>query len=267
MELHQDSAPMWVSIPIDNDKNITAIFTTRNGGVSQFPYNTLNFSFQRADRRENVMENFRRLSVAMNIPMEHMVLSRQVHGSNVTIVGKEHRGMGLTRESTYGDTDALVTAEGGVALVTFYADCTPVYLYDPVKGVIGLIHSGWRSTLQNISAKTIRLMKKEFGCHSEDIRAAIGPHIGPCCFEVGDDVYRQFAVLFPNSQDKMKREHNKGKIDLSGIIQETLILEGLAKEHIHDTGRCTVCERKLFFSHRGGEGNSGTGAAVLMMSE
>ncbi len=256
--------PMWVPIPLGHS-GIKAIFTTRHGGVSGSPYNTLNLSFQRADSRENVLENYRRLSENLGIPLDKMVLSRQVHGSKVTVVDKSHCGMGLIRENTYGDTDGLVTCERGVALVTFYADCTPVYLYDPVAGAIGLVHSGWRSTLMNISAQAVWKMQEAFGCKPDNIIAVLGPHIRQCCFEVGSDVYRQFVQVFPDMQHTMKPVGEKWHIDLSGIIRHTLLQEGLTAGNIRDVGRCTVCEKELFFSHRGGKGSSGTGAALLMM--
>lgn len=256
---------MWVSIPL-GDSRLKAIFTTRHGGVSSSPYNTLNLSFQRADNRENVMENYRRLSRQLDIPMDKMVLSRQVHGSTITVVDKSHCGMGLVRENIYGDTDGLVTCDRGVALVTFYADCTPVYLYDPVSSAIGLVHSGWRSTLLNVSAEAVRKMKEAFGCRPENMTAVLGPHIRQCCFEVGSDVYRQFAEGFPEMQHTMEPRGDKWHINLSGIIKRTLLLEGLSDGNIRDVGRCTVCEKALFFSHRGDKGNSGTGAALLMMT-
>lgn len=257
--------PMWVSIPFDGYSNIKAAFTTRHGGVSSPPFDSLNLSFQRADSRENVMENFRRLSENLNIPMESMVLTRQVHGEVITVVNKSHCGMGLTRENEFGDTDGLVTAEPGIALVTFHADCAPVYLHDPVKHVIGLVHSGWRSTLLNISVKAVKRMEAEFGCRPKDIIAVVGPHIRQCCFEVDMDVYRLFAKVFPGMEDKMKPSGVKWKIDLGGIIRQSLILAGLSGCNIHDVNHCTVCEKELFFSHRGGKGSSGTGAALLMM--
>jgi len=255
---------MWVSIPM-GDNNIKALFTTRHGGVSSPPYDTLNLSFQRADRRENIMENYRRLSQHSGIPMDRMILTNQVHGSTIAVVGESQCGMGLIRESNYGDVDGLVTHDRRVALVTFHADCIPVYLYDPVSRSIGLVHSGWRSTLLNISAKAVRKMREAFGANPENMTAVLGPHIRQCCFEVGTDVYRQFIGAFPDMQDTMKPCGDKWYIDLSRIVARTLNREGLFAANIHDVNRCTVCEKELFFSHRGGKGSSGTGAALLMM--
>jgi len=258
--------PMWVNIPgLDKEPNIKAIFTTRHGGVSSAPYDTLNFSFQRNDRKENVFENFRRLLGKTGVPMDRMVLSKQVHGSTVSIVDERHCGMGFIKEHTLGDTDGLITASKGVALVTFYADCTPVYLYDKREGVIGLVHSGWCSTIANISAIAVKTMKNHFNCKSENIIAAIGPHINECCFEIGNDVYREFVEKLPFSRNMIKPYGEKWKADLSGIITQSLINESIDERNIYDIKRCTVCEKELFFSHRGEKGNTGTAIALLMM--
>lgn len=259
-------APMWITVPVGDDIKAKAYFTTRHGGVSEPPYDSLNLSFQREDSHENVIKNFELLSENTGIPMENMVLTRQVHGSEITIVNKEHRGMGLLRERTFGESDGLITSDINVALVTFHADCVPVYLYDSSKKVIGLIHSGWRSTLKKISAKAVKIMKEEFDCNSQDIRAVIGPCIRKCCFEVGHEVYQDFLKVFQTCTDAFLNDGGKWMIDLVNIIINTLTSEGLSYANIHDINKCTVCEKDLFFSHRGGHGISGTGAALFVMN-
>lgn len=261
------SPPMWIPIPVEGNIQAKAIFTTRHGGISSPPYNSLNLSFQRTDSQENVRKNFELLSKRTGIPIESMVLTKQVHGSEITVVNKRHRGMGIVKERTFGDSDGLITADKNVAIVTFHADCIPVYLYDSTKKVIGLVHSGWRSTLQKISAKAVRIMKDQLNCRSEDIGAVIGPCIRKCCFEVGVDVYEKFYRVFSNCDSSFIKDGNKRIIDLVGIVIDTLTNEGLGYANIHDVNRCTVCENELFFSHRGGQGISGTGAALFVMNE
>lgn len=263
----KNETSMWISIPVGDDIKTKAIFTTRNGGVSDFPYDTLNLSFQRSDRKENVIKNFEILAKNIGIPMDYMVLASQVHGSKITVVDKNHGGMGITKKRDFGDTDGLVTADTNVALITFHADCVPIYLFDSSKKVIGLVHSGWRSTLQNISAKAVGVMKDKFNCKSSDINAVIGPCIRKCCFEVGKEVYESFANVFPDYTKAFKRCGDKWNIDLTYIITNTLLCEGLNLSNISDVKMCTVCKKELFFSHRGGHGISGTGAALFMMIE
>lgn len=261
-----DKKPMYVTIPgLDDGAALKAIFTTRFGGVSCPPYDTLNLSLQRDDDRENVIENYRLLSDETGIPLDCMVLTRQVHSDRIDIVDKSHCGMGLVRKYKLGNTDGLITSGKNIALVTVHADCVPVYLYDPVKSVIALVHSGWRGTLLNIAAKAVKLMKDIYKCNACDIIAGIGPHIRKCCFEVRDDVYGLFAGKFPDYNYLFETSGSKHRISLGGIITRSLTAEGLPECNIHDIERCTVCEKQLFFSHRGGNGNTGAGAAVLMM--
>ena len=258
--------PMFVTIPgLDNGVTVKAIFTTRFGGVSSPPYDTLNLSLQRKDSRGNVTENYRLLSNETGIPLDHMVLTRQVHGDKIGIIDKSCCGMGLVRESKLGNIDGLITADKNIALVTIHADCVPIYLYDPVKSVIALVHSGWRGTILNIAARAVKLMKDIYECKAGDIMAGIGPHIRKCCFEVHNDVYDLFLKKFPDYDYLLEASDGKYRIDLGGIITRALAAEGLNGRNIHDIERCTVCEKELFFSHRGGRGNTGAGAAVLMM--
>lgn len=262
----KDKKPMFITIPgLDDGAALKAIFTTRFGGVSSPPYDTLNLSFQRNDDRKNVMENYRLLSNETGIPLDNMVLTWQVHSDKISIVDRSHGGMGLVREHKLGYTDGLITSEKNIALVTIHADCVPVYLYDPVKSIAALIHSGWRGTLLNIAAKAVKLMKDVYKCRSGDIIAGIGPHIRKCCFIVHNDVYDLFLKEFPDYCDLFETSDGRYRIDLGGIITRTLTAEGLDMRNIHDIERCTVCEKELFFSHRGGYGNTGAGAAVLMM--
>ena len=261
-----DKKPMYITIPgLDDGVTLKAIFTTRFGGVSSPPYDTLNLSLQRDDNRENVIENYKRLSCETGIPLEHIVLTRQVHGDEISIIDKSHCGMGLVSEYKLGNSDGLIAADKNIALVTIHADCVPVYLYDPAKSVIALVHSGWRGTLLNIAAKAVKLMKDRYKCKAFDIVAGIGPHIRKCCFEVHNDVYDLFLKKFPDFDFLFEASGGKYRIDLGGVITRTLTAEGLNGCNIHDIERCTVCEKELFFSHRGGHGKTGAGAAVLMM--
>ncbi len=258
---------MWIQIPVNDNIKGKAVFSTRHGGMSNAPYNWLNLSFYKDDCQDNVRGNFKLLSENVDIPLECMVLTKQVHGSRICVVDKSHAGMGILRQRTFGECDGLITADKNVALVTFHADCVPVYLYDINKKVIALVHSGWRSTLQRISSKALKAMKDTFDCKSEDIYAVIGPCIQKCCFEVGREVYKSFLDIFPESTNAFIKRGNKWNIDLVDIIKKTLLDKGLKHSHIQDVNRCTVCEKEYFFSHRGGKGISGTAAAIFMMYE
>lgn len=162
-------------------------FSTRFGGVSEGMLASLNLGTHRGDSPENVRENYEILGKAVGFLPEQTVFTKQQHTAIVAPATRADCGTGLLRERE-DVCDALVTNEPGAALVCFAADCTPVLLYDPVARAVGAAHSGWRGTAQGIAARTVEQMQRLYGCKPENIRAAIGPSIGQCCFETDGDV-------------------------------------------------------------------------------
>lgn len=241
-------------------------FTTRYGGVSTGDYASLNLNFNRPDPASNVIKNYQIFSEKIGVPLENMVLSHQVHDKNVLHVDRRHGGMGLIHERAYKDIDGLITDEADLMLVTYYADCVPVYFYDPVNKVIALSHSGWKGTLLNIGVETLKMLIETYSCHPENIHVAFGPHIKACCFEVGNDVADTFSSTFTWANDFIiQRLDGKRIIDLEGIIIRNLMDFGILKEKISGCRICTKCNKDVFFSHRGNNGKTGTGVAFLMI--
>ena len=240
-------------------------FTTRFGGVSEGDYATLNLSFNRPDPLSNVRKNYEILSNELEVPLNNMVLSHQVHDKKILKVTKEHSGMGIVRERSYENIDGLVTQESCLMLITHYADCVPIYFYDPVNNVIGLSHSGWRGTLLNIGGETLKVMKESYGSSPENIIVAFGPHIKTCCFEVDQDVADAFQSAYSWASDYITKRADKWVIDLEGIIIRNLMNLGILEEKISRCGVCTKCNSDVFFSHRGSRNKTGTGAAFLMI--
>ena len=135
----------WLSFPVLEETGmVTHAFSTRMGGVSEGPYATMNFSFTRGDDPEAVKENYRRMANALEVDMERMVVTWQTHTTNVRLVSEQDFGKGVISDRDYRDVDGLITNIPGVTLVTFFADCVPLYFVDTKKRVIGLSHSGWR---------------------------------------------------------------------------------------------------------------------------
>lgn len=241
-------------------------FTTRFGGVSTGDYATLNLNFNRPDPKENVIENFRILGRELNVSLDNMVLSCQVHDNKVLPVDVEHAGMGITRERSYSSADGLASNNTGLMLVTYYADCVPLYFYDPHKKVMALSHSGWRGTALDIAGKTMDVLLKTYQCNPEDIYVSFGPHIKKCCFEVDNDVAEIFRSSFRWAKSFIKkRDNHKWHIDLEGIITRSMLRRQVKLDHISGCNICTKCNRHIFFSHRGSKGKTGTGAAFMMI--
>ena len=239
-------------------------FSTRHGGVSKGDFSTMNLSFNRGDKYESVLENYRILCGAVGIRTENLVLSRQTHTNNVITVTKEHCGTGVTLPS-FNDVDGLVTNQSGVALVTQYADCTPLLFCDPVKKVIATSHAGWRGTVKLIGKVTVEKMRDEFGCNPSDIIAGIGPCILDCCYEVDGPVYNEFAKIpFLNPEDIFTPKEN-GRYMLNLVEANRLILinSGVLPQNIDVSDICTCCNCEDLHSHRATGGKRGNLAAII----
>ena len=229
-------------------------FSTRLGGASKGRFATMNFSYSRKDDPADVLENFTRMADALGVERDRMVVSYQTHTTNVRRVTREDEGKGVIRERDYRNVDGLITDVPGITLVTFYADCVPLYLVDPVHHAIGLSHSGWRGTVRRMGQVTMDAMKEAFGTRPEDVTACIGPSICRDCFEVGEEVAEAFADAFdPKYRDALYRANAKpGKYQLDLWKANEIIFQeaGVPKEQIHNTNICTMCNSDYLFSHR-----------------
>lgn len=258
----------YISFPqLDEYKWLCHGCSTRLGGVSTGIHTSMNLGFQNGDRPENVYENYKRICRVIGVQPESVVHAKQTHKDRVRIVTADDKGKGYNRERDYDDIDALITRESGVTLTILTADCVPVFLVDPVTRAIGLVHSGWRGTVQRISGKTVRMMHDVFGCNPADIIAVTGPCICKECYEVGEEVSSAFRNEFGDNVFRQISEmkSNKMHIDLSEAIAHTLQQEGLKSESVINCGLCTACNSELLFSHRITKGRRGTLASFLSM--
>ncbi len=245
-------------------------FSTKMGGVSQGKFATMNFTFTRGDNPEHVLENYRRMGKALDVNPERMVLSYQTHTTNVRQVTESDAGKGIVKEREYKDVDGLITNVPGITLVTFYADCVPLYFLDPVHRAIGLSHSGWRGTVNRMGEVTVKKMKEAFGTEPEDLIACIGPSICKTCYEVGTEVAEEFKNGFQEKYwgDILEQKKNgKYLLDLWRANEIILLEAGLKKERIQVTDICTHCNSDYLFSHRTTGNERGNLAAFLCVSE
>lgn len=244
-------------------------FSTRMGGVSEGPYATMNFSFTRGDDPEAVRENYRRMAEALRVDMEKMVLTWQTHTTNVRVVSEEDLGKGIIKERDYRDVDGLVTDMPDVTLVTFFADCVPLYFLDKKNRAIGLSHSGWRGTVKRMGEKTLETMAEAFGTRPEDVTACIGPSICMDCYEVGGEVIEEFAAEFPEAvHDRLfyKKENGKYMLNLWEANRIVLTDAGIREENLSVTDICTHCNPELLFSHRRSPEKRGNLCAFLCLN-
>lgn len=252
-------------------------FSTRSGGVSDGMFDSLNLGMNRGDESARVTENWRRFLESCDITQRSFVCGKQVHENTVHIATKEDARPAYGKYPDGRDLiecDGYVTAQKDVPLAIFTADCVPVLMHDPVKGVIGAIHCGWRSTVSDIEKKAVDAFIS-LGSDPANIMVAEGPAIDKCCFEVGSEVIEAVETLIgdaakdfysPGPADKsFGNPAEKYMLDLRGVVRYRFIMLGIKKEHIETVGECTMCHPEKFYSHRGTKGNRGSLACVITM--
>lgn len=240
------------------------IFSTRIGGVSTGRYESMNLSFTNGDSRENVLKNYEILCAESGIDISHLVLSRQTHTDNIKSVTAKDCGTGIFKPS-FNDIDGLITDEPNVALVTQYADCTPLLFCDVKKKVIASSHAGWRGTAKQIGRKTVERMVNDYGCNTDDIIACIGPCIGSCCYEVDEPVYNEFIKIPHLKLDLIFIPKGNGKYMLNNAEanRQILIHSGIKEDNMDISDLCTCCDCKELHSHRATHGERGNMAAII----
>lgn len=262
-------------------------FSTRYGGVSSDYLASLNFSYSQGDIKENVDENFRRAAAHLNMTSGSIVCSHQTHTTNVRKITADDKGKGTVRERDYSDVDGLITNEKGIILATFFADCVPLFIVDPVNKAIGLSHSGWRGTVGKMGKVTLDKMQMEYGTQPKDVKVVIAPSICQNCYEVSEDVAVAFHKAFDKDDAKAKRYMARYKKDITRQDTDNCLMyhkengkyqlnlwyanyrvfcdAGVPDENIEITDICTCCNPKLLFSHRASMGKRGNLGAFMML--
>ncbi len=227
-------------------------FSTRLGGVSQLPVKALSLGNFSHDQKGHVLENRRRFLQAIGASGWWLVTAKQVHSAAVCRVSNPE--VGIKQPET---CDALVANAEYTLLAVQTADCLPILIVDERKRAFAAVHAGWRGTLARIVARTVEQMQLEFDSHPADLRAALGPAIGACCFEVGPEVLAAFRQEFAYAEELIsrQREDGKGYLNLNRANIRQLVDCGLSADRIYDCALCTYCRNDLFFSYRRERGN------------
>ncbi len=240
MPVHQASTISWLP-------GIAQGFTTRHGGVSEKPLDTLNMSLAVGDDPANVASNRRQAILSVAGVALPYASAEQIHGNNVSVVTDP-------TETPIADTDALITNVPDIVLLMVFADCVPIYYCDPVGRVVGLAHSGWRGTASNVAGKTVRVLEREYGVAPSSLYAAIGPSISADRYEVNLDVVdalkpaiqgRSISPMTPKNEFT-----NTFLVNLRQIVYQQLVTAGVNPDRIAVSDECTYNNRKDFFSHR-----------------
>lgn len=262
-QTHEQNGLVWLTSSLL--EGLPHGFSTRRGGVSPAPWDSLNLRPGCGDAPENVAENYRRFCGAAGTEAERAVLAKQVHETTVRPCTAADAGKGLLRERDY-TADALITNEANLPLLVFSADCGITLLYDPVHEAVGGVHAGWRGCAGGILEQTVAKMHRLYGSEPSQILAALGPCIGSCCFETDDDVPDAMrSALGADAEPYLERRGPKWHVDLAGLNRQWLLRSGLVPEHIDVCGLCTACRPDLFWSHRKMGEARGVQAALIAL--
>lgn len=268
MKLHNaDSVPYLTYDSLSEITFINHAFSTKHGGVSEGEFESMNFAFNRGDNPDNVTQNYKRFCQSAGFEYETLTASAQDHNTVVRAVTEKDCGVGIYKPRDMESVDALITNEKGVTLVTYYADCTPLFFVDTKNKAIGLAHAGWRGTVGRIGEKVVKKMTELYDTNPADIKAAIGPAISVCCYEVDYPCAENFLKLEGLESEKFvfPKENGKYMIDLLETNRQILVSCGVKPENITVSDVCTNCNSDLLWSHRATKGHRGTMCAFMCM--
>lgn len=262
---NKDSVPYLIYNSLSEINFINHAFSTRLGGVSTGEFTSMNLAFNRGDKPENVTQNYRRLCNSAGFEFDSLTASAQDHHTVVRAVTSENKGVGIYKPRDMESVDALITNEKGITLVTYYADCTPLFFVDTKTKAIGLAHAGWRGTVGRIGEKVIEKMTELYGTNPANIVSAIGPAISVCCYEVDKPCADNFLSLegLDSSKFVFSKENGKYMIDLLETNRQILVSAGVKSENITISDVCTNCNSELLWSHRATNGHRGTMSAFM----
>ncbi len=235
-------------------------FTSKPGGFSRGRIEGLNLGFRVGDDAENVRKNYRLVSQDLGMPYENITAAKQIHSADIRVITEAEKGCGVSRIDEVFECDGFVTNCRNIPLCVFYADCVPILLADANAGVIAAVHSGWRGTVRRIAGKAVDIMCRDFGAIPQNIRAAIGPSIGKCCFETGEDV----AVQFDNDLTAAEK-NGKFKVDLWEANRRILTNKGIEASNIDVLELCTICHSDILYSYRTHGENTGRMGAFICL--
>jgi polyphenol oxidase len=237
-------------------------FSTREGGVSQGAFASLNLGRSVGDDPAHVAENARRLAAEVGLTPGQLVTASQVHGDCILEVQGASRGEEIPR--AIGEADALITRARGVALGIRTADCVPVLIYAPDVQAIAAVHAGWRGALLAIAGKAVRELKDRWGADPAKVLAAVGPSIHACCYEVSEDLAGQFEARF--GPGLVRRDPGAAPhLDIPEASRRALLEAGVLDANVDVLAHCTACAPQLFFSHRRDRGVSGRHLSFLAL--
>ena len=242
---------------ISSHPNVTACFTTREGGVSSSPYQSLNLAFHVGDNTEDVFENHDILALQLGYRRQNLIHMQQIHSDTIVTIDKSHNF------DTPPLCDALITNRLNLPIMIMSADCTPILLYDYHNHAIGVVHAGRAGALNAILPKTIERMKIEYKTNIDTLYIILGPSIHGCCYEINESIAQ--IVKEKSYANALRKQNEKIFLDVNTILLQQLDLLGVVHTNIEVIDHCTACKSDTYFSYRAHNQHTGRIAGVMML--
>lgn len=230
------------------NRKIKFFFTSRPGGFSREYYSSMNLSLKLGDDESMVRKNRQALFRAMDLPLENTFIPQQIHGNCIKILDDP------PKNNEVEGCDGLITGRADTPLMALFADCIPVVIFDDRAETIAVLHAGWRGTYSKIINNAIEMIKSRFNIDAKNLHAVIGPGIGQCCYEVGEELVKKFPEF-------IDMKNGISKLNLKAANKRQLLDKGLTEHNIHDIDVCTSCDQS-YFSYRRDSGETGRHAAI-----
>jgi len=240
-----------------NGTTIGIANTTRLGGVSKKPFDSFNLGLHVVDNKVDVELNRLKFASALGLAVDNMIYMNQIHGSDVVVVDE--------KMPVVPTCDAMVTNQPNLALCVLTADCIPIILVDDKNNAIAAVHAGWRGTVQEIVAKTLKTMQQQYDSKPENILAYMGPGIQPCCYQVGDEVYEAVKQSIPGFEMVIQLTSKGYRLDLQAANRQVLMALGVDDHNIYLDKTCVCCQSQTYFSYRADNGQTGRMAMSVWM--
>jgi YfiH family protein len=255
----QQEGLKYYQFDLFNDRPFYHAILTRQGGVSQPPFDTLNTGGTVGDNPQDVLKNHHLIYDTLGFDFQSRFDVWQVHGTKILCTDAPR-----PQDTPHPKADGILTDKAGVTLFMRFADCVPILLYDPVKKVIGIVHAGWQGTVKKIAKAAVEKLMDCYGSNPETLLVGIGPSICQSCYEVGDEVHQAFLRSFDKKAEQyFNKENDRYYLDLWGANLDVLKAAGV--QQIEVAAICTACHLEDWYSHRAENGKTGRFAVLMAL--
>jgi len=263
-EIKQNNELKYLKLNELEEYGFHVMFSTRIGGFSKPPYESLNLGFHTSDENNLIRKNREKIYKSLNLSADNIIFAEQIHSNNIKLVDNSDKGSGVYNySSSIKNIDGLISTDSSIILGGLFADCVPIYIMDKSQGYFALIHAGWKGTFNNILLETLNFFKYNLKSAVKDLLIVMGPSIAQNNYEVSFDLIKKFKDKFDSDLKYYIKRNNNYWLDLKKLNKSIALDNGIKKENIYISKLCTFERENLFYSYRRDSGTTGRMAAFI----